>query len=73
MDKKINKSFRFDSSVVNALEDLSKKSGYSQTDLLELSICNLYSMFYGTAGKVTDSSNSDLLIKLEVLRLQFKR
>lgn len=73
MDKKINKSFRIDSSVVKALEQLSDKTEYTQTDLLEFAICNLYSMYFDTTGKVLDCKDKDFLTKLEILRLQFKR
>lgn len=72
MDKKVNKSFRIESNVVKALEELSKKSGYSQTDLLEFAVCNLYSMYFDTCGKVLNCEDKDFLTRLEVLRIQFK-
>lgn len=72
MDKKVNKSFRIESNIVKALEELSRKSGYCQTDLLELAVCNMYSMYFDTIGKVTDCNDKDFLTKLEVLRIQFK-
>lgn len=77
MDKKINKSFRIDSNVVNLLEQLSTRSEYSQTDIVELAICDFYATYFtGRAIAPDDVSDEksmkDFMLRLETLRLKLK-
>lgn len=62
---KTMKSYRLENVSIAMLEELSKKSGYSCTQIIELAVNNLYSMYFDTYGRVTKDSGQDLLYKIE--------
>ena len=62
---KISKNYRLNETTVKMLDEVSSRSGYSQTDIVQMAVSMLYSKYVDSTCKVPDYTGSELLQHLD--------